>query len=141
MGKLVAEQCVKLLSRQGLSVAGAAVGILGFTFKENVPDTRNTRVAGIARELEEYGARVLAHDPLADPVEVAGEYGLQLLPPDALRDLDALILAVPHEAFRKLSLESLAGRFKKGGRVLLLDIKNFWNRDKALALGYNYWSL
>ncbi|MDR1241518.1 MAG: nucleotide sugar dehydrogenase [Deltaproteobacteria bacterium] len=141
MGKMIAGQCVKLLSRQGVRMRGASIGILGFTFKENVPDTRNTRVYDIIRELEDYGALALTHDPLADPAEAEAEYGLKLSPLDALQDLDALVLAVPHAVFRELTLKELAGRFKSDSQVILLDVKNFWDRNEALRLGYTCWSL
>lgn len=99
MGKHVAETCVKLLIRQGRLVNAARVGILGFTFKENVPDLRNTRVIDVIRELQEYGVDVLVHDPLADAGEVRHEYGLSFAALDELANLDALILAVPHKAY------------------------------------------
>ncbi|MCL1915706.1 MAG: nucleotide sugar dehydrogenase [Desulfovibrionaceae bacterium] len=141
MGSLVAGQCVKLINRQGVSMASADIGVLGFTFKENVPDIRNTRVVDIVRELEGHGACVWVHDPLADPSESLTEYGLKLFPLNALQNLDALVMAVPHAAFRDLALESLVSRFKPGSPMLLFDIKNFWNRDEARHLGYTYWSL
>ena len=122
-------------------MASADIGVLGFTFKENVPDIRNTRVVDIVRELEGHGACVWVHDPLADPSESLTEYGLKLFPLNALQNLDALVMAVPHAAFRDLALESLVSRFKPGSPMLLFDIKNFWNRDEARHLGYTYWSL
>ena len=84
MGKHVAETCVKLLIRQGRLVNAARVGVLGFTFKENVPDLRNTRVIDVIRELREYGLEVLVHDPLADSDEVRREYGLSFASLEAL---------------------------------------------------------
>ena len=96
----MAETCVKLLIRQGRLVNAARVGILGFTFKENAPDLRNTRVIDVIRELQEYGVDVLVHDPLADAGEVRHEYGLSFAALDELANLDALILAV-HKALRR----------------------------------------
>ena len=141
MGKVVAENCVKQLIRLGHGVSGARVGILGFTFKEDVPDLRNTRVVDIIHELEEYGVQPLVHDPQADPREALHEYNQELVPLDALHDLDALILTVAHASFRSLDPAGLAARFKPGSRVLLLDVKSFWNKDHLRDLGYAYWRL
>ena len=141
MGKVVAENCVKQLIRQGLNVSGARVGILGFTFKEDVPDLRNTRVVDIVRELEEYGVRTLVHDPLVDAAEAVHEYGQELVPMDALRDLDALVLTVAHKEFRELTSERLEACFKPGNPVVLLDVKSFWNKDEMRDRGYVYWRL
>ena len=96
MGKYVAECVVKRLIKSGRVISGARVGILGFTFKENVPDLRNTRVVDVVRELEDYGVTVLVSDAEADPEEALREYGQTLLPQEDLHDLDGLILAVSH---------------------------------------------
>ena len=141
MGKVVAEHCVKQLLRQKLGVAGARVGILGFTFKEDVPDLRNTRVVDIIRELKEYNILPLVHDPLADAAEALREYGQDLVPLEALCDLDALLLAVGHQKFHALDPARLGRCFKPGRRPLLLDVKNFWNKTAMLERGYIHWSL
>lgn len=140
MGKYVAEVCIKRLINADRCVRGARVGILGFTFKENVPDIRNTRVVDIIAELREYGISVLIHDPEADPAEAMREYGQELLPLDALKDLDALILAVPHEEFKALGVDALKAMF--GGKpVTLIDIKSFWNKRAMLNAGFALWRL
>lgn len=135
MGKYVAEICIKRLINADRCVSGARVGILGFTFKENVPDIRNTRVVDIIAELREYGISVLIHDPEADPAEAMREYGQELLPLDALKDLDALILAVPHEEFKALGVDALKAMFS-GKPVTLIDIKSFWNKRAMLDAGF-----
>jgi UDP-N-acetyl-D-galactosamine dehydrogenase len=141
MGKTLAEQCVKQLIRLGLNVSGARVGVLGLTFKENVPDLRNTRVVDMLRELEDYGIICLVHDPMADPQDAWREYGCKLRAFSELRNLDALILAVAHEQFRGLKPENLATCFKPGNKILLLDVKSFWNKEDLLSRGYAYWRL
>ena len=144
MGKHVAETCVKLLIRQGSLVNAARVGILGFTFKENVPDLRNTRVIDVIRELEEYGVRVLVHDPLAEAEEVRREYGLSFSTLEELQELDALILAVPHEAYitaGELELEALRRRFAVPERALLMDVKGHFTPGAAAGAGLTYWRL
>ena len=141
MGKYVAEKTVKMLIRAGCRVNGARVGIFGLTFKENVPDLRNTRVVDIRDELAEYGVSVLVHDPLADPGEALHEYGLSLTPLDGMRDLDALVFAVNHTAYASLSLEDLRPRFARPDTAILLDIKGLWRREQALDAGFIYWRL
>lgn len=144
MGKHVAETCVKLLIKQGRLVNAARVGVLGFTFKENVPDLRNTRVIDVIRELREYGVEVLVHDPLADAEEVRGEYGLSFAPLEALTDLDALIVTVPHRAYAEqgvLALPALHERFAVPDKALLMDVKGHFPRAAVEAEGMAYWRL
>lgn len=140
MGKFVAETCVKRLIEGDRRVKGARVGILGFTFKENVPDIRNTRVVDIVRELKEYGITPLVHDPEADPDEARHEYGQELLPLSALTRLDALILAVAHESFRSLTPDAIAAMFE-GQPVSLMDIKGFWDKRTLREAGIDLWRL
>ena len=121
MGAFIAQKTVKLLIRQGRLVKGARVGVLGLTFKENVPDLRNSRVPDIVRELRSFGAEVLVHDPLGDPAEALHEYALTLGPLDALRDLDALILAVSHRAYLAAGPAALRARLRSDG--VLIDVK------------------
>ena len=144
MGKHVAETCVKLLIRQGRLVNAARVGILGFTFKENVPDLRNTRVIDVIRELQEYGVDVLVHDPLADAGEVRHEYGLSFAALDELANLDALILAVPHKAYAEngvLEPAALHARLAVPDKALLLDVKGCLSPSAVQAEGMAYWRL
>ena len=140
MGKYVAETCVKRLINANRRVKGARVGILGFTFKENVPDIRNTRVVDIIAELKEYGVSALVHDPEADPAEAMREYGQQLLPMNDFNNLDALILAVAHEKFRALGVAEIRGMFEDS-RVTLLDIKGFWQKNVLQEAGFDLWRL
>ena len=141
MGKYVAEKTVKMLIRADRRVSGARVGIFGLTFKENVPDLRNTRVVDIRAELEEYGISVLVHDPLADPREAMHEYGLTLAALDDMRELDAAIFAVSHEEYTKLTLEDLRPRFARPDKAILLDIKGMWSQARAEEAGYLHWRL
>ena len=144
MGKHVAETCVKLLIRQGRLVNAARVGVLGFTFKENVPDLRNTRVIDVIRELREYGVEVLVHDPLADADEVRREYGLSFASLEALTELDALIVTVPHRAYAEqgvLALPALHARFADPDKALLLDVKGYFSPAAVDAEGMAYWRL
>jgi len=141
MGKYVAETAVKKMIAKDRRIKGARAGVLGFTFKENVPDLRNTRIVDIIRELEEYGAFVLVHDPLADPKEAEAEYGLTLVSLEDFKDLDVLILAVPHEEYKKLGPEKLASFLADSKSGLVLDVKGALNRDAITGVGLSYWRL
>lgn len=137
MGKYVAERTVKKLIAHDVNVKSAGVGILGFTFKENCPDTRNTRVIDIVRELEEYGIEPVVCDPVADKDEAKEEYGIELKKQENLKDLDTLIVAVAHDEFKNLSekdFEKLLG--KKG---IIADIKGIYEKEDFEKNGYSYW--
>lgn len=141
MGKYVAENCVKMLIREGRLVNGARVGILGFTFKENIPDTRNTRVIDMVRELEEYGVSALVNDPHAAPADVRRHYGIELHTLDELLDLDALILAVAHQEYEKLRPQDMTPLFKEPSHAILLDVKGFYDRKEVHDAGIRLWRL
>ncbi|MDR2056436.1 MAG: nucleotide sugar dehydrogenase [Desulfovibrio sp.] len=141
MGKYVAECAVKRLIKRGRVISGARVGILGFTFKENVPDLRNTRVVDVARELEDYGVTVLVSDAQADPREALAEYGQELLPLARLGNLDALILAVPHREYSALGPKQLKSLFADPASAVLLDVKAFFDPAVMRAAGFDYWRL
>ncbi len=141
MGKYVAECTVKHLIARGNVIRGARVGILGFTFKENVPDLRNTRVVDIIAELHDYGVETLVHDAEADPAEAMREYGQELLPLEALRELDAVILAVSHRAYAAFSPEDIRARFRDPDKGVLMDVKSLYNPAAMRAAGLDYWRL
>jgi UDP-N-acetyl-D-galactosamine dehydrogenase len=122
MGAFVAQKTIKLLIAQALPVKGARIGVLGLTFKENVPDLRNSRVPDIVRELESFGAQVLVHDPLGDPGEAQHEYHIDLSPLVALHDLDALVLAVSHRDYLAAGAAELRTRLKTNG--VFIDVKS-----------------
>ena len=143
MGKYVAENLIKNLIKADVPVKNARVGILGFTFKENCPDTRNTRVIDIVRELQEYGIAPLVFDPAADRREAEREYGLLLSEREEIREMDAVILAVAHEEFAHMTLEE-AGTFYRenaGRRRILLDLKGLLEKTAFEQAGYRYWRL
>ena len=141
MGKYVAECAVKQLIRRGARVNGARVGILGFTFKENVPDLRNTRVVDVIRELEDYGVTTLVTDAEADAEEALREYGQRLVPLEELTDLDAIVLAVPHNAYAALTPEDLKSRLADPERGVVLDVKSIYDPAAMREAGVEYWRL
>ena len=140
MGKHIAERTVKMLIAAGKQVQGAKVAILGITFKEDVPDLRNTRVVDIIHELQDYGVDVVITDPLADPDEALKYYAIDLQPLNKIKDLDAIILAVMHREYREQGLEAIAGRCGDG-RALVIDVKGCFSPQEAHKLGITYWRL
>ncbi len=140
MGRYVAENCVKLLTAADKTVKGAKVAVLGFSFKENCPDTRNTKVIDIIKELREYGINPVIADPQADAHEAGRLYGISFTDIADIQDMDAVILAVAHEKFRQLTMTDIGG-FYKNGRKVLLDIKGQLDKDAYEAEGYLYWRL
>ena len=140
MGKYVAENVVKNLIAADKAVKNAKVAILGFTFKENCPDTRNTKIIDIVNELKEYGITPVIADPEADAAEAKHLYGIEFVDMSSVKDMDAVILAVAHEAFKALTMEDIDALFGEGQKVLL-DIKGLLNRKEYEAAGYSYWRL
>lgn len=143
MGKYVAENVVKKLIAADIPVKCAKVAILGFTFKENCPDTRNTRVIDIVHELAEYAIVPLICDPAADTVEVTHEYGVSLVDISEIQDMDAVIIAVAHEQFTHLTQADLDKLFKTipNEKRVLIDIKGILDRREYERVGYCYWRL
>ena len=137
MGHYVAQRTIKLLRKQDHAIKGARIGVLGLTFKEDVPDLRNSRVPDIINELREYGIDPIVHDPTASGEEALREYGIELRPFDALKDLDAVILAVPHRASLD-QLDRIVGSVREGG--LFIDVKSLICADD-LRSDLRYWSL
>ena len=140
MGKHTAERVVKMLIRAGKQVRGSRVAILGITFKEDVPDLRNTKVVDIISELRDFGVDVLVSDPLADPEEARRYYGVNLLPSDQIRAVDAVILAVMHREYMEEGLEGIAGRCADGN-PLVIDVKGCFSPEEAQKLGITFWRL
>ena len=142
MGKYVAESLVKALIKANIAVKHAKVAILGFTFKENCPDTRNTKVIDIYRELGEYGIVPAVVDPEADAAEAERLYGITFQTMDEIKDVDALIIAVAHEQFLSLDREKISSFYHPAHkRKVLLDLKGILNRSEYLTEDYRYWRL
>ncbi len=143
MGKYVAESVVKNLIKADVAIKKAKVAILGFTFKENCPDTRNTKIVDIFNELKEYGITARIADPTADKDEAKHLYGVEFVDIDSISDCDAIILAVAHDEFKTLTPADFDKMFKSGdnGNKVLADIKGLLNRKEYEKLGYNYWRL
>ena len=143
MGKYVAENVVKNLIKADRPIKGAKVAILGFTFKENCPDTRNTKIIDIVKELNEYGVNCVVSDPVADVAEAEKLYGMKFTEMSEIKDMDAVVIAVAHEAFKKLSLKDIDALLKKGknSNKVVVDIKGLLDRKETEKEGYKYWRL
>lgn len=143
MGKYVAENLVKQLIDADINIKQAKVAILGFTFKENVPDIRNTRVTDIIEELEDYGISPLIHDPQADYDEAFEEYGLRFNEFEEIKDLDAIILTVEHEEYKAMSKDDFEKLYKSSdnSEKIMVDVKGMLDRKELESNGYNYWRL
>mgnify|MGYP004564194571 FL=1 len=142
MGKYVAENLVKNLIKADIPVKSAKVAILGFTFKENCPDTRNTKVIDIYKELQEYGITPMVVDPAADAAEAKRLYGITFNSMGDIKDMDAVIVAVSHKQFLTLDKEKISSLYSKtNAKKVLVDIKGIFDRKEYSTEDYIYWRL
>ena len=139
MAKFVAEQTVKLLIHQELNVRQARVAVLGVTFKENVPDIRNSKVADIVHELAEFGVEARVHDPLAESGETEEEYGIALCSEADLRNADVVILAVAHKVFLEKGPDWVRGFLRRADRGVVVDVKSAFSAEDFPQA--TYWRL
>lgn len=139
MGKYIAEQTIKQIIQLGGSVSKAKIGILGFTFKENCPDVRNTKVIDIINELKEYTTNVLVHDPVANAEVAKNEYGVEFVEKEELKDITALIVAVSHDEFKILSSKEILGMLNTV--KLVIDIKSMCDVDELSKEGVRVWRI
>ncbi len=140
MGKYVAENTIKKLIISGKCVKDARVALLGFTFKENCPDTRNSKVFDIVKELREYGIEPIIADPVADAKEAKRLYDIDFVDMKQICDMDAVIVAVSHEDFTKMTIKDVDKFFREGTKVIL-DVKGILDRKAYEVAGYCYWRL
>ncbi|TWD98893.1 UDP-N-acetyl-D-galactosamine dehydrogenase [Neobacillus bataviensis] len=164
MGKYVAESIVKKMIKANKQINGSRVAIFGVTFKENCPDVRNTKVVDVIKELEEYGVEVKVVDPLADKDDLWHEYRINPCEIHEIKEMDAVIFAVPHEEFKSIKLDDVKKMFRSSGQMfihseamnevaatsefntvvgsnVLMDIKGVFNRTEAENAGFIYWRL
>ncbi len=139
MGRFIVEKTVKMMINQGLHIKDSKIGVLGLTFKEDCPDLRNTRVIDIIEELKSYGTNVLVHDALADSKEAEQYYGVPLCNWDELKELSALIVAVPHKDYLGKPLADFKSMLLPDG--CLIDVKSIFDVEEAEKLNFNFWRL
>ena len=143
MGKFIADVIIKKLILANKVVRQAKIVILGITFKENTPDTRNSKVVDIIESLREYGIEPVVVDPEASADEVKHEYDINLVNIDEVKDADCLVLAVAHDLFKQMSwdaIDSLYGNFDNKEKILI-DVKSMLDRKEIEDKGYSYWRL
>jgi UDP-N-acetyl-D-galactosamine dehydrogenase len=139
MGKYVAEQTIKRMIANGQTIKGARVNVLGLTFKEDVPDLRNSRVIDVINELRSYGVEVHVHDPVPLPHDAQHEYGIELRSWDVLPQAEAMVVAVAHRRFRELDATELATKIVPGG--CFIDVKAAFDTAELHAAGLCVWRL
>lgn len=139
MGAYIAAQTVKQLIKNGTPIKGSKVIVFGLTFKEDVPDLRNSRVIDIINELESFGIDVTVHDPLASKAEALHEYNVELTDWDDLPVADAIIMAVAHREFLETPLSDYKKKVAKGG--CFIDVKSKFDREALSASGFKVWRL
>lgn len=142
MSKFVAQEIVKVLLKAGVNAPRASIFLLGMTFKENCPDTRNSRAVDVYRHLTEYGLTAQAADPLADPYDFLQEYSIELVTEEEVREADCIVILAAHDCYRSRSLQDLRKLYKKDCKApVLIDVRNIYSRKEAEKLGFVYWSL
>lgn len=141
MGKYVAQNIIKRMVRQQVDLKHSRVGVLGLAFKEECRDIRNSKVIDIIRELQDYGIAPLVADPLVDTREAYEEYGIELSDMSSMRDLNVVVLAVPHRRFANLSLPEVEAMFRPGETKLMVDVKGAFSKSGLEESGIHYWSL
>ncbi len=139
MGRTIGRELVRRLTLADRAPRRARVGVFGLTFKENVRDLRNSRVPDILAELADWGVAAMAHDPIADADTLASAYGLTMADPSRMRDLDALVLAVPHRDYLGDGGTALLDRLAPGG--IVMDVKSALDPAAVTGRGFGYWSL
>jgi len=140
MGKFVAEQAIKLLSQLGRPTTELKVAVLGLTFKENVPDLRNSRVPDIINELREYGVQVVVHDPMAEVEEAMAEYGIHLTEWDAIKNVDGVVFAVSHRTYLEMGIQKLTKVLRNPQEGVLIDVKSMFDKE-SFPKSLKYWRL
>ncbi|MFC4302715.1 nucleotide sugar dehydrogenase [Cohnella boryungensis] len=141
MGKYVAQNIIKTLVKLKIDASSARIGFLGLAYKENCADIRNTKVTDIIQELKDYGVTPIVADPLVDREQVHEEYGIELVDISDMKELSAVVVAVPHQQFAEMSKREYEEMFAAGRTKILIDIKGVYDRADFEDSGFYYWSL
>lgn len=140
MARYAARNAIRLMLKNGIDVARSTVGVMGITFKENCPDIRNSKVADLVRELQNWGVKVVVTDPWANPEEVLNEYGIHLGTIDQSNKVDSLVVAVGHNEFRAMSPGQLKNMCS-GEKPVLADVKALYDRHNLAEVGFTVFRL
>ncbi|MBC7621128.1 MAG: Vi polysaccharide biosynthesis UDP-N-acetylglucosamine C-6 dehydrogenase TviB, partial [Candidatus Saccharibacteria bacterium] len=140
MGRYVARNTIKLMVANGIDVARSTIGVLGLTFKENCPDTRNSKVLDMIREFEDYGVKVRVSDPHANAAEALELYGIEFTAIDTGHPVEALVIAVSHSEYKALLPHELKA-MTRGEKPVIIDVKCIQPRSGLEAAGFTVWRL
>lgn len=140
MARYAARNAIRLMLKNGIDVARSTVGVMGIVFKENCPDIRNSKVADLVKELQNWGANVVVTDPWANAVEVDNEYGIQLGVIGESNKVDSLVVAVGHDEFRALTPHQLRS-WCRVEKPVLVDVKALYSRHEAQEAGFTVFRL
>lgn len=144
MAEFVANSIIKKLILANKTVKKSKVAILGITFKENCPDTRNSKVVDVIKALREYGIEPIVTDPLADKNELANEYGIELVDISDIRDVDCLVITVAHNLYKNFSIDQLDKMFARNmpnEEKVIIDVKGIYDKQEITKRNYVYWRL
>lgn len=141
MGKYIGESLIKQMIAANILIQNARVAILGITFKEDCPDTRNSKIIDIINTLDEYGIKTIISDDVADVAEAERLYGIKVVPLDEVKNVDAVVVAVAHGYLKELSVEDYETMYNVDQMKILLDIKSIYKKEDFIERGYKYWSL
>ncbi len=143
MGAFIADAIIKQLVLTGKKVREAKVAIFGITFKENCPDTRNSKVKDVILRLSEYGIKPVVVDPWASTADAKQDYGVDIVPVENIKNMDCIVFTVAHNNFKDYSLEYLDTLFADipEHEKVLIDVKGIWNTEEIIKKGYTYWRL
>lgn len=140
MGKFVGQVVIQQLIKADKKVKNSNIGIFGLTFKENCPDVRNSKVIDIINYIKDYEVNVVVVDPVADKEDAYRQYGIEITTVDKVKDLDAIVLAVAHNEFKKIDISNLSKLYNSSLKVLI-DIKGIKNKNEYINNGFLYWCL
>lgn len=141
MGKYVADATIKQMIKAGKAPKNSKVAILGLTFKENCPDTRNSKVDDIIKRLNEYDINPIVVDPWASERDAMHEYGVKLIKYEDVKDVDCVIVAVAHNEFKALTIDDLKKLYRKGTEQVLIDVKGLYKIEELKTSGMKWWRL
>ena len=136
MAKYLAHQVVKYMTNLGINISNSVIGVMGFTFKENCPDIRNTKIIDVINELREWGIEVKVADPWADKDEVKSLYDIDLEEIDCNNKVDSLIVAVGHKEYRELRAKTIRD-YCKGDAPIIADVKSLYKKEDLINEGFN----
>jgi UDP-N-acetyl-D-galactosamine dehydrogenase len=137
MGRYAARSVIRMMLQNGIDVARSTVGVMGITFKENCPDTRNSKVIDLIKELQAWNVNVVVSDPWVDAKDVLNEHGIEILPSNFGRSVDSLIIAVAHNQYKNIEIHNIRDICKDQTKPVLADLKSIYKKESLEELGFS----